>query len=66
MAPSSPVQSSDGGDSVWDESSVKVDHSKSNQRILYIQVRPITLLIVVFFNRFAHEQKDGVLFDNAT
>lgn len=39
MTPSSPVQSSDGGDSMWDESSVKVDHTKSNQRILYIQVR---------------------------
>ncbi|CAJ1930603.1 unnamed protein product [Cylindrotheca closterium] len=38
MASSSPVQSSDGGESMWDESSVKVDHTKSNQRILYIQM----------------------------
>ena len=43
---------------MWDESSVKVDHSKSNQRILYIQVRQILCHVVLIpLIVFAHKQQ---------
>lgn len=50
---------SSDGDSVWDESSVKVDHSKSNQSILYIQVRFLGSLSVICFGKQA---KSNILF----